>query len=81
MAKSLLDDRLIEYDEIDVTDDPTRLHEMQESSGHHSAPQIVISGQPIGGWEELSLLDASGALDRLMALDPTDALAIRRIVA
>jgi len=80
-AKSLLSERHIAFEEIDVTGDLSLQQEIAGISGHSSVPQIFVAGQSIGGWYELSFLDASGALDRLLALDPIEADAVRRIVA
>jgi glutaredoxin 3 len=33
-------------------------------------PQIFIDGRHIGGFDDLSALDASGELDRLLAAKP-----------
>lgn len=67
-AKSLLRSKKVEFEEIDVTDDPARRMEMEQLSRRRTVPQIFIDGQPIGGYDEARLLDARGELDRLLGL-------------
>jgi glutaredoxin 3 len=38
-----------------------------KADGRTSVPQIFIDGAAIGGSDELAALEASGALDRLLA--------------
>ena len=65
-AKALLRHKNIAFREIDVTDDAALRHRMVQESGRRTVPQIFIDGRPIGGFEELRLLDAEGELDRLL---------------
>ena len=66
MAKRLLAAKGQKWDEIDIEEQPERRREMVERSGRTTVPQIWIDDQHIGGFEELSRLDASGELDRLL---------------
>jgi glutaredoxin 3 len=66
-ARALLEHKGIAYTEIDLESEPARRAEMTERSGRRTVPQIFIDGQPICGSEELDALEASGALDRLLA--------------
>jgi glutaredoxin 3 len=66
-ARALLERKGVHYTEIDLESEPQRRAEMIERSGRRSVPQIFIDGRPIGGSEELDELDASGALDQLLA--------------
>jgi glutaredoxin 3 len=71
-AKRLLADKGAEYKEIDVMFDPEQKRDMIErSGGRRTVPQIFIDGRHIGGFDELSALDASGELDDLLAAKPT----------
>jgi glutaredoxin 3 len=56
----------VQFDEIDVTDDPARRTEMEKLSQRRSVPQIFIDGKPIGGYDDAQRLDAKGELDRLL---------------
>ena len=67
-AKRLLDSKNIPYCEIVVDGDNDLEREMIErSDGRMTAPQILIRGQSIGGFDELSALDERGELDSLLS--------------
>lgn len=67
MAKSLLNEKGVAYEEIDVTDDPARRNEMTErAGGRRTVPEIFIDGKIIGGFDDLHALDAAGKLDGLL---------------
>ncbi len=51
-AKALLRSKTVEFEEIDVTDDPERRAEMERLSGRRTVPQIFINDQSIGGYDE-----------------------------
>jgi glutaredoxin 3 len=64
MAKRLLESKGLGYEVIDVSADRERRREMMErSGGRHTVPQIFINGESIGGYDELSRLNAAGQLD------------------
>lgn len=67
-AKSLLDQKGVEYNEIRVDVDPERRNEMMELSGRSSVPQIFIDDDHIGGCDDLYQLDAQGGLDAKLGL-------------
>jgi len=66
-AKTLLDAKGLEYEEILVDDDPSFRQKLLELTGGWTVPQIVIDGEPIGGFTELWRLDKSGRLEDLAA--------------
>jgi glutaredoxin 3 len=67
-AKRLLVDKGAAFTELDVLLHPGRRAEMTaKADGRTSIPQIFIDGAAIGGSDELAALEASGALDRLLA--------------
>jgi len=68
-AKRLLQARGIAYEEFDVGDDPDLRDDVIRRSGRRTVPQIFIDGDPIGGFEELAQLDASGELGRRVAAE------------
>ncbi|HKA27363.1 MAG TPA: glutaredoxin [Gaiellaceae bacterium] len=61
-AKTLLDARGIEYEEINLDDDPRFRQKLLDLTGGWTVPQILIDGKPIGGYTELWRLDKSGRL-------------------
>ena len=65
-AKALLRSKNVQFEEIDVTDDPARRSEMEQLSERRTVPQIFIDGKPIGGYDDARDLDANGDLDRLL---------------
>jgi glutaredoxin 3 len=61
-AKALLEERGIEFDEIDLDDDPAFRQKLFDLTGGWTVPQILIDGRPIGGYAELWRLDRDGRL-------------------
>lgn len=66
-AKTLLDGRGIDYEEVHLDDDPAFRTTLQGLTGGWTVPQILIDGRPIGGYTELWRLDREGRLDELLA--------------
>jgi len=67
-AKSLLANKGVAFEEIDVYMDPSARDEMAEKSGGgRTVPQIFIGERHIGGCDELHDLDRAGELDPLLA--------------
>jgi len=65
-AKALLRSKQVEFEEIDVSDDPALRAEMERLSARRTVPQIFIDAQPIGGFDDAWRLDAMGELDRML---------------
>ncbi|HYA09375.1 MAG TPA: glutaredoxin domain-containing protein [Gaiellaceae bacterium] len=66
-AKAFLDARQLPYDEIRLDDDPAFRQRLLDLTGGWTVPQILVDGRPIGGYDELRLLDRDGRLDALLA--------------
>ena len=66
-AKTLLESRGIEYEEISLDDDPGFRQKLLDLTGGWTVPQILIDGRPIGGYTELWRLDRDGRLDDELA--------------
>ncbi len=66
-AKMLLESRGLEYEEIFLNDDPQFRQRLFDLTGGWTVPQILIDGEPIGGYTELWRLDKSGQLDERLA--------------
>ena len=62
-AKTLLENRGIEYEEISLDNDPAFRQKLFDLTGGWTVPQILIDGRPIGGYAELWRLDRDGRLD------------------
>ena len=67
-ARALLDSKQIDYTEYLIDLMPLERGEMLRRCGRKKVPQILINNVPIGGDEELMVLDANGELDRLLKL-------------
>ena len=68
MAKRLLKQKGVEYEEVNVGVSSSKRAEMQaRAGGCHTVPQIFIGEQHVGGCDELYALDKSGGLDPLLA--------------
>jgi glutaredoxin 3 len=65
-AKALLRSKNVEFEEVDVTDDPARRAQMERLSARRTVPQIFIDSQPVGGFDDIRRLDAAGELDHLL---------------
>jgi glutaredoxin 3 len=65
-AKGLLKQKNVAFDEINVEEDATSREEMIVRSQRRTVPQIFIGDRHVGGFDELSALDSSGELDRLI---------------
>ncbi len=71
-AKKLLDDKGVQYEEIDVMENPSRRDEMVErADGRTSTPQIFIDGKGVGGSDDIAALNRKGELDALLGLPAT----------
>jgi glutaredoxin 3 len=64
-AKVLLDKRSIPYEEINLAKDPMGRAELVQLTGMMTFPQVVIDGEPIGGYQELVRADRAGQLSEL----------------
>jgi glutaredoxin 3 len=64
-AKALLDKRSIPYEEINLAKDPEGRAELVKLTGMMTFPQVVIDGEPIGGYQELAQADRAGRLSEL----------------
>ncbi|MBA1273056.1 glutaredoxin 3 [Stutzerimonas azotifigens] len=65
-AKSLLDKKGVDYQEIPVDGRSELRAEMARKAGRTSVPQIWIGEQHVGGCDELFALDRAGRLDALL---------------
>jgi glutaredoxin 3 len=64
-AKALLDRRGIPYDEINLAKDADGRAELVERTGMMTFPQLMLDGEPLGGFQELAAADRAGRLTDL----------------
>jgi glutaredoxin 3 len=65
-ARRLLNDKHVDFEEIDIYMDPARRAEMIERSGRRTVPQIFIGDTHVGGFDDLNALEHRGELDPLL---------------
>ena len=65
-AKALLRSKQLKFEEINVTSDAEAEQEMISRSQRRTVPQIFIGERSIGGYDDLSQLNATGELDQLL---------------
>lgn len=67
-AKTLLGNKGLAFEEIDVAFDTEKRAEMiHRAHGLRTVPQIVIHGRHVGGYDELAALEREAKLDALLA--------------
>lgn len=67
MAERLLQLKGVAYDKIRIDRNPQTRTEMERRSGRRSVPQIFIGETHVGGFTDLTVLEARGELDTLLA--------------
>lgn len=67
-AKRLLNEKGVEFAEVDVLKQPERKPEMiQRANGGRTVPQIFVGDIHVGGCDDLYALERAGKLDGLLA--------------
>lgn len=66
-AKMLLDEKGVDYQEIDIALQPQFRDEMiAKANGGYTVPQIFIGEQHIGGCDDMMALERQGRLDNML---------------
>jgi glutaredoxin 3 len=65
-AKALLARKGINFREVDVSEDDEKRTWLLQATGQRTVPQIFINDQPVGGFDDIALLDRKGDLDRML---------------
>ena len=68
-AKNLLRAKMVSFEEIVVTDPDKRAAMSARVDGRTSVPQIFINGTHVGGCDDLFMLEESGKLNALLAIN------------
>ncbi|MGH6743436.1 glutaredoxin 3 [Novosphingobium sp.] len=69
MAKSLLDDKGVPYEEYDITmGGPKRDEMLERAPGARTVPQVLVDGKPYGGFDDIDALNRAGKLDPVLGL-------------
>ncbi|MEY2513718.1 MAG: glutaredoxin 3 [bacterium] len=61
-ARSLLIKRNVQFEEVGLGEHPELQAELAAVTGRDSFPQIVVDGEPLGGFNELRAADKDGVL-------------------
>ena len=61
-VKRLLDERGLSYVEIDIEEIGWSRDDLYDLTGGRTVPQIVINEKPVGGYDDLLILDREGKL-------------------
>ncbi|MCP5278779.1 MAG: glutaredoxin 3 [Thiobacillus sp.] len=68
MAERLLNKKgVTEIEKIRVDLDPAQREHMMQITGRRTVPQVFIGDRHVGGFDDLSALDAAGELEPLLA--------------
>jgi glutaredoxin 3 len=67
-AKSLLNRKGVEFEEIDVGGNMSLWQEMEEKSGRNTVPQIYIGDYHVGGYDDMAALEHTGKLNELLGV-------------
>ncbi len=65
-AKNLLDQKGVDYEEINLTSDPELKAKTMRELGWRTVPIIVVNGTVVGGFTELLMLEREKRLDSLL---------------
>ena len=66
-ALALLNDKGVEYENIDVSGDQEKRRWLRELTGQFTVPQVFIDEKSYGGYTDIAALDRNGRLDELLA--------------
>lgn len=67
-AKDLLQEKGAAFEEIEISGrEDLRDRMIARSGGRSTVPQIFVGERHVGGFDDISALDRSGELDRLLA--------------
>ena len=69
LAKRLLTEKDVSYQEVDILMDPlARADMVEKSGGRTSVPQIFVDDFHVGGSDDLYALEEEGRLDGILGL-------------
>jgi glutaredoxin 3 len=66
-VKALLKSRAIEFDEVNLSKDPTGRVELAKRTGMMSFPQVLVGERVLGGYSDVQKAADNGELDELLA--------------
>ena len=66
MAERLLENMGVDFEEVDVTNDPETRRELVDRTGRKTVPQVFINGESVGGFDSLRALKSEGKLEAML---------------
>lgn len=69
-AKSFLQRKGVEFEELRIEGNRELIRDMIERSGRRTVPQIFVDDLHIGGYDDMAALDSFGKLDAILGLLP-----------
>lgn len=66
LAKSLLKNKQIPFTEVNVERNDKKRVWLVNATGQKTVPQIFINDKPVGGYDELKVLESTGKLAQLL---------------
>jgi glutaredoxin 3 len=66
-AKSLLEEKGVDYEEVDVMNPDLRAAMTERAHGRRTVPQIFVGETHVGGYDDMAALERQGELDPLLA--------------
>lgn len=69
-AKSLLANKSVAFQEVDVSARPDLRSFLAERTGQRTVPQVFVNGESLGGFTDIAALDKRGLLDSKLSRDP-----------
>lgn len=67
----LLQHKGVDFEDVDVSRDLDRRRWLVEQTGRRTVPQIFVNERPVGGYDDLALLERQGKLDALLSGEPS----------
>ena len=68
-AKKLLANKKVEFNEIDLSENPDKFEKMlSKSNGARTVPQIFVNGEHIGDCDHIHDIDQKGELDKILKI-------------
>ena len=68
LARRLLKQKGIEFEEISVSRNNALWEEMEQRSGRNTVPQIFINNESVGGYDDIATLNHQGKLDQKLGI-------------
>tara|TARA_B100000315_G_C14012767_1_gene335248 strand:+ start:224 stop:433 length:210 start_codon:yes stop_codon:yes gene_type:complete len=65
LAKQLLDDKGLSYEDIDIEKAGISRDDLLKLTGGNTVPQIIINNKSIGGFNQLLILNQKGTLKEI----------------